>query len=216
MQKPLILMGSGGHAKVLLETLRTLNYPLLGIADPNLSVGSALFGLTILGSDDVIAGYSPEEIELVNGIGALPKDNGLRVKLFNRFNQQGYRFKTVLNSTAIISPSAQFLVGVQVMAGAIIQADAHIANNSIINSGAIIEHDCRIGEHVHIAPRAVLSGGVEVSDHVHIGTGAVIIQGIKIGRGSIIGAGSVVTRHVDANQIVYPARSHIQAITHYA
>lgn len=210
--KSIILMGGGGHAKVLLETLQSLNYPLRGITDPHLAIGGTLFGLNVLGNDDIIPHYSPDEIELVNGIGALPNDRGLRTQLFNRFSQQGYHFKTVINPTAIISPSVQLLIGVQVMAGAIIQADTRIANNSIINSGAIIEHDCHIGEHVHIAPGAILSGGVEVGDHVHIGTGAVIIQGIKIGTGSIIGAGSVVTRNVGNHHIVYPARTHTQAI----
>lgn len=209
---PVILMGGGGHAKVLLETLQSLHYPLLGITDPHLAIGDRLFGLNVLGNDDIIPRYPPGDIELVNGIGALPNDRGLRTQLFNRFSQQGYRFKTVVHPTALISPSVQLLVGVQVMAGVIIQADTRIASNSIINSGAIIEHDCHIGKHVHIAPGAVLSGGVEVADHVHIGTGAVIIQGIKIGAGSIIGAGSVVTRNVDGHHIVYPARNHKQAI----
>ncbi|MEQ1637546.1 MAG: acetyltransferase [Methylococcales bacterium] len=212
MNKPLILLGGGGHAKVLIEALRRLNCPLLGFLDPHPGIGSVLLGVSKLGGDEVVNTYQPDEIELVNGIGSLPNDRGLRVSLFKAFSAQGYGFKTVLDAKAVISPSAQIMVGVQVMAGSIIQAEVNIGFNSIINTGAIVEHDCRIGEHVHIAPGAVLSGGVEVGAYAHIGTGAIIIQGVKIGAGSIIGAGSVIMRDVPGQHIVYPARSHTQAL----
>lgn len=212
MTKPIILLGGGGHAKVLIELLHRLDYPLLGLLDPHYPIGESLLGATILGDDSVLAAYDANVIELVNGIGSLPHDSDLRRKLFNAFSAKGYAFKTLRHPTAIISPSATLMAGVQIMAGVIIQASATIAENSLINSGAIIEHDCRIGRHVHIAPGAVLSGTVTVGNAVHIGTGAIIIQGITIGEGSIIGAGSVITHDVAPQQIVYPARPQYQAI----
>lgn len=213
MTKPVIVLGGGGHAKVLIDILRRLNCQLLGIADPNLSVGSVLHGLNVLGGDRVVFDYSEKEVELVNGLGSLPGDKGLRASLFNTFNVKGYQFKTLVDPTAFIAADVELSDGVQVMAGVIIQAGTEIAKNTIVNSGAIVEHDCRIGQHVHIAPGAVLSGTVNVSDYVHIGTGANIIQGISIGSNSIIGAGSVVTQDIACNQIVYPPRSQIRSIT---
>ncbi|HEY8035321.1 MAG TPA: acetyltransferase [Methylobacter sp.] len=213
MTKPVIVLGGGGHAKVLIDILRRLNCPLLGIVDPNLSVGCVLHGLNVLGVDGVVFDYSKEEVDLVNGVGSLPKDKGLRASLFNTFNAKGYRFKTLVDPTAFIAADVELSDGVQVMAGVIIQAGTEIAENTIVNSGAIVEHDCRIGQHVHIAPGAVLSGTVKVSDYVHIGTGANIIQGISIGSNSIIGAGSVITQDIAGNQIVYPPRSQIRSIS---
>jgi UDP-perosamine 4-acetyltransferase len=212
MTKPLILLGSGGHAKVLIALLQRLNYPLLGFVDPHRPIGANLSGLTNLGADNVVFNYPSDEIMLVNGIGMLPYDKGLRLSLFNTFSAQGYQFKTLQDPTALVAVDVAIKAGVQVMAGVIIQAGTEIAENCIINSGAIIEHDCRIGQSVHIAPGAVVCGGVEVGDYVHVGAGATLIQGIKIGSGSIIGAGSVVTHDVACRQIVYPARSLCQAI----
>lgn len=209
MSKPVIILGSGGHARVLLDMLRRLHIQIVGVTDPQRISGSEWQGCMVLGGDAVVTSYSRREVELVNGIGSLPGDAGLRVKLFDRFNADGYRFKTLVDPLAFIGEGVDLMPGVQVMAGVIIQAGTQIAVNSIVNSGAIVEHDCRIGCHVHIAPGAVLSGGVEVGDHVHIGTGAAVIQGIHIGAHSVIGAGSVVTRNVDSRQIVYPARSQI-------
>lgn len=206
-----ILLGSGGHARVLLGMLRRLDVELLGIVDPHRLAGSEYFGVGILGGDEAILDYAADRVELVNGIGSLPGDTGLRQQLFEQFYERhGYRFKTLIDPRAFIAADAELAEGVQVMAGGIIQAGAQIAENCIVNSGAIVEHDCRIGRHVHIAPGAVLSGGVEVGDYAHIGTGATVIQGLRIGEGSVIGAGSVVTRDVGCRQIVYPARSQFR------
>lgn len=210
MSKPVILLGSGGHARVLLDMLRRLEVEVLGIADPHRPMGSEHWGTKILGGDSAVLAYTEGDIELVNGIGSLPRDTGLRGNLYEHFVGQGYVFQTLIDPRAFTAGDVQLAMGVQVMAGAIIQAGTKFAENCIVNSGAIVEHDCRIGRDVHIAPGAVLSGGVELGDKVHIGTGATIIQGLRIGSGSVVGAGSVVTRDVGCNQIVYPPRSHIQ------
>lgn len=208
--KPVILLGGGGHAKVLLSLLARLRVEVLGIVDPHRPAGSECLGIRVLGEDTCILAYAVERIELVNGIGSLPGDTGVRAGLYGFFHQQGYRFKTLADPRAFVAAETELAEGVQIMAGAIIQAGTIIAENSLVNSGAIVEHDCRIGCHVHIAPGAVLSGNVDIGDKVHIGTGATLIQGIKVGAGSVIGAGSVVTRDIGAGQIVYPARSQVQ------
>ena len=208
--KPIILLGGGGHARVLLNLLRRLQVEILGFTDPQRKEGDDFFGVNLLGSDTAVLNYAAEHIELVNGLGSLPKDTGLRGELFSTFQQSGYHFKTLVDPTAFVATDAELAEGVQVLAGVIIQAGTIIAENCIVNSGAIVEHDCRIGRHVHIAPGAVLCGGVEVGDHVHIGSGATLIQGLRIGAESIIGAGSVVTRDIACRKIVYPPRALIQ------
>ncbi len=213
MAKPVIVLGGGGHAKVLIDILRRLDCRILGIVDPNQTVGNVVHGLKVLGGDNAVFDYPATEVELVNGIGSLPKDKGLRASLFKAFCAKSYRFKILVDPTAIVAADVELSDGVQVMAGVIIQTGTEIAENTIINSGAIVDHDCRIGSHVHIAPGAVLSGAVEVGNAVHIGTGATIIQGICIGAGSIIGAGSVITRPIASNRIVYPARPLIRSIS---
>ena len=212
MSKAVILLGGGGHARVLLGMLRRLQVEVLGVVDPLLAVGSDWLGCRVLGGDDVVTGYGAEQIELVNGIGAMPKDAGNRARVFTHFSGLGYRFSSVIDPRAFVADDAELASGVQVMAGVIIQAGTIIAENCIVNSGAIVEHDCRIGRHVHIAPGVTLCGAVQVADEAHIGAGAVVIQGIAIGSRSIVGAASVVTRDVGSRQIVYPARSQIQEL----
>jgi UDP-perosamine 4-acetyltransferase len=90
----------------------------------------------------------------------------------------------------------------------VIQADASIGANSLINTGARVDHDCVIDEHVHIAPGAVLSGGVAVGTRSHIGVGATVIQRVCIGKCCLIAAGAVVVSDVadDCRMAGVPAK----------
>lgn len=210
MKKPIILLGSGGHARVLLSVLRRREVEILGITDPSRTAGETWLGCKVLGQDGAIHGYDPNVVRLVNGIGSLPGDGGLRSRLFEAFTQQGYTFQNVIDPTALIADDVSLGEGVQIMAGSIIQPGARIGENTIINTGSIIEHDCHVGCHVHIAPGVACSGGIEIGDHVHLGTGAIVIQGITIGAHTVVGAGGIVTQAIGERQIVYPARSRIQ------
>jgi len=192
----IIVIGAGGHAKVLIDTLLYQHRNIIGIVDCDSSkIGTTVLGVPIIGGDEIVFRYSIKEICLVNGLGSV-KDTKLRQCIYEKFKQQGYCFEQVIHQSAIIARNVQLDEGVQIMAGAVIQTCAHIGNNSIINTGALIEHDCSIGKHVHIAPGTVLSGGCDIGSGTHIGTASVVIQNIKIGSNSIIGAGSVVVDNI--------------------
>lgn len=177
--RKIIIVGNGGHAKVLKEALN-----LTGETD-----------IIALDDDDEIQKYSIKEVELVNGIGSAGSVQ-LRASIFAKFKYLGYKFASVIHPTAILSNKATIGEGVQIMAGAIIQTEVKIADNVLINTGTIIDHECVINDHCHIAPGTVFSGNIIVEKNVHVGTGCSVIQNINIGQNSIIGAGSLVYKNI--------------------
>jgi sugar O-acyltransferase (sialic acid O-acetyltransferase NeuD family) len=196
MTLPVIIVGGGGHSKVLIEALRLRSVKILGITEcDNTRIGIDVLGIGVIGNDDKIFGYAPESIRLVNGVGSvnLPK---ARKAVFDKFKERGFTFATIIHPSAVIASDVVLGEGAQVMAGAVIQPGSRIGRNSIVNTRVSVDHDCSIGEHVHLAPGVTLSGSVRVGDIVHIGTGAIVIQGMSIGHQSIIGAGSVVLEPV--------------------
>jgi UDP-perosamine 4-acetyltransferase len=196
MTLPLIVLGAGGHARVLISVLKTLNMDILGITDlAPAKIGDMINGITVLGDDDNILHYSPDSIELVNGIGSISSTDK-RKTIYEKFKYHGYSFANIIHPSAIIMDNVQLGEGVQIIAGAIVQTASVIGDNTIINTGAIVDHDCIIGEHVHIAPGAVLSGGVHIGARSHIGTSATVIQGVKIGCNTIVCAGAVVIEDI--------------------
>lgn len=189
-----VVVGAGGHGRVLIDALLSCGTPILGLCDPGLDPASpGPFGLPVLGGDDVLPSLSRSEIQLVNGIGSV-RNLSARAGLFERLKAGGFSFASVIHPSAIVSRSARLGEGVQIMAGTVVQCDSVIGDNSILNTRSAVDHDCRIGHSVHIAPGCTLSGGVTVGDHSHIGTGAVIIQGITIGQSCLIAAGTTVYR----------------------
>lgn len=206
--KPLLVIGAGGHAKVLVGALLRLGLPIRGLLDADPARhGGKLLGQPVLGGDEQLEGADPSGLLLVNGLGsvALPL---ARQRLFERLSAKGYRFASVIDPAAFVSPDVELAEGVQVMAGAVVQPGCRLGDNCIVNSRASLDHDCSIGAHSHVAPGVVLSGEVRLGAGSHIGAGAVVIQGRSIGAGCLVAAGAVVVRDVPAGMRVagLPAR----------
>lgn len=207
MNKPVLVLGAGGHASVVVDILRQLKCTILGIVATDSSKNDPVFsGLTRYSDDNKILSFDKDDILLVNAIGSLPGHEA-RFKLHSKYKKLGYSFMTVISPTAIVSDYARMAEGVHVMAGSVINANASIGECSIINTAAVVEHDCKIGQFNHIAPGAVLSGGVTTGSNVHIGTGARVIQGIDIGMCAVVGAGATVTRDLEGGKTLYVAKS---------
>ncbi len=205
LSEPLLIIGAGGHASVLLDVLQTQEYEILGVVSPNIDSSRKIFSEIRFYSDDDVLDFDKDKVKLINGLGSLPGCRK-RKNIHKYFLSQGYQFASVISDHAFVSPHAVLGKGVQIMNGAIVQAGAVIGDNTIINSNTVIEHDCHIGANNHIAPGVTLSGGVTTKKDVHIGTGAVVIQSLTLNEGVIIGAGAVATHDIKANVTLYPAK----------
>lgn len=205
-QLPLILIGAGGHAKVLLSLIQLLKLPILGVCAPEF-VLQAVKGwrdIKVLGDDNYLDSINPSSVVLVNGIGYKVKNTSRRL-LFDVYKKKGFNFQTLIHPFSFIDNTVLLEEGSQVMAGVVIQADCVIGPNVIVNSSASIDHDCKISSDVHVAPGAVLCGNVSVAEEAFIGSGATLSQGISVGSNAIIGAGSSVVRNVAPGEIVIPS-----------
>lgn len=191
---PVIVLGAGGHATVLIDALRLQGTQVLGVTAPSADF-SELLGHPVLGDDAAIARYTPAECELVLGVGSVSQSS-VRRSIFERFKSQGYRFAAVVHPSTVIAGDVALGEGVQIMAGAVVQSGSRIGANTIVNTHASVDHDCRIGAHCHVAPGVVLSGDVSVGEQSHLGTGAVAIQGVRVGTHCLVGAGALLLRDV--------------------
>jgi UDP-perosamine 4-acetyltransferase len=204
MKKEIIVIGAGGHAKVCIELLQAMGEQVaycVGEADSQ----DQCVGIPVLKGDDNLprlrdAGYS----RLFVAIGS----NRLRERLASFAVEQGCQLVNAISPQSIISPTAQLGAGIAIMAGAIINAEAVIADLAIINTGATVDHDCQIGKAVHIGPQCALAGNVAVGRQSFLGIGCKVIPEVSIGENVIIGAGGVVISNVNSNvtAVGVPAR----------
>ena len=200
-KKKIVLIGGGGHCKVVISILKKLdNFEIAGIVD-NYKSESFISGIKIIGTDDDLKDIYKSGIhDALITVGSI-KDNTKRYRLFNMAREIGYKVPVIISPEAIVDKSVRIDEGTVIMPGSIINIDSSIEKNCIINTGVIIEHDCKIEDHCHIAPGVHISGAVNIGELSFIGIGATIIQGIKIGKNVTIGAGSVVIKDIPDNVI---------------
>lgn len=199
-----IVLGAGGHAKVVIELLRASGHEVFGVLDadptPRTVVGARVIGddsrLESLKADGVAAAFI--------AIG----DNGLRLRLGRKAQTAGFELVNAISPAARVSPSARLGAGVAVMAGAVINAETDVRDLAIINTGAVVDHDGLICEAAHIAPGCALAGDVTVGQRAFLGVGTSVIPGRRIGDDAVIGAGACVVHDIPAGALAMgvPAR----------
>ncbi len=190
------LIACGGHGRVVLDALLATGKQIDGIIDAQLELGSLIFGVPVVGTDDFIKTLDPKKTELVNGLGST-KNTQARQEIYNRLTKIGFKFIGVQHSSATIGAECEIALSTQIMAGAVLQNRVRTGENCVINTRASVDHDATIADHVVISPGAIISGSVKIGYGTLIGAGAVIIQGIEIGDNCVVGAGAVVRHSVN-------------------
>jgi len=189
------LYGASGHAKVIIDILKSQRKDIFGLIDDNVLINE-LLGYPVYHE---VGTRSP----LIISIG----DNKTRKKIVERLGD--ICFETAVHASAILSDTCSIKEGTVVMQGAIIQSCSEIGSHCIINTGASVDHDCKVEDFVHVSPHATLCGNVTVGEGSWIGAGSVVIPGVKIGKWSIIGAGSVVIENVPDNVLAIGNRCKV-------
>jgi UDP-perosamine 4-acetyltransferase len=207
MRTRVALIGAGGHAKVIIDILRTDDsVEIIGCVSPNPGQ-VAVLGVPILGGDEIIPELFRDGVKSAFiAIG----DNPTRVRFLRHLKELGFGIVNAVSPAAIISTSATLGRGVAVMPGAIINTGSAIADGAIVNTGAVVDHDCRIGTGAHIAPGVSLAGNVTVGDGAFLGVGSSVIPGISIGSWTTVGAGAVVVRDLPEHVLAFGVPARVQ------
>lgn len=203
MKRDIVVIGAGGHAKVVIDTIQYSEYSMYGLTDANCDTVKACMGYPVLGNDEILV-----ELYLQNnvryaamGIGHIGYPS-IRNKAYRDACQWGFCFPCLLHPSAAIAKSSIIGEGSLCAAQVTVNPEAIIGKLCIINSSAVIEHEVIIEDGVHIAPRAVVLGGARVGSNSFVGAGSVVLQGVSIGKNCIIGAGTIVLEDIEDGSVV--------------
>jgi len=200
MDKPVVLLGMGGHARVLLDAMHLCGMEVLGYTSP--VIAESQQEIPYLGDDQALVGeYASDKVHLVNGLGSVGCTKARRT-VFEQMKGEGFGFAAVIHPSAMMSTRAKLGEGAQIMAGAVVQTGVACGDNVLINTGATVDHDSVIGAHSHVSVGVTVSGEVRIGDSVHVGAGSTLIQGVEVGADSVVAAGAVVIRDVKAESMV--------------
>ena len=180
--KEVVIIGAGGHGRVVAEIVRANNDVVVGFLDDDAK------GDMILGKVSDCIKFAGKYF--IIGIG----NNYVRKKISETFPDLNWY--TAIHPTAVVSETAKIQEGTVVGANAVINTDSVIGKHSIINTAVVIEHDNTIGDFCHISPNATLCGTVTVGECTHIGAGATVKNNISIGKNITVGIGAAVVKNI--------------------
>ena len=203
--KKIIIIGSGGHAKVVADIILTRkidlneNLKIIGFLDDNFKnlKYDNIFNIPILGDLSNIEKFSNnKDYFFIIAIGS----NKVREEISKKYPELNYYI--AIHPRSIISREVEIGSGTVVMANVVINPNSTIGKHCIVNTSSVIEHDNKLGDYVHISSNATLCGGVSIDNNSWVGAGSVIRQQIHIGKDVIVGANSVVVKDIEDNCIV--------------
>lgn len=201
MNEQVIVIGAGGHGKVIADIVRSSGDTVLGFLDDSPNRPESVCGIPVLGGAEDYVNYP--EARFVIAIG----NGGVRQQVAERL--AGVRWYTAIHPAATVSPMGTNIgEGTVIMAGAVVNPGASIGRHCIINTKASVDHDNQIGDYTHISVGATLAGTVTVGRTVWVGAGAVVSNNLSICDGCMIGAGTVVVRSIEESgtYVGVPAR----------
>lgn len=196
----LVVLGAGGHAKVVADIAGLLGHAVAAYVDEgDSSTGTEVHGVPVVGSLDDVPG-----LPVALGIG----ENRARLTRYEHLIHVGRQIVTLVHPHAVLASTVALGTGTVVMAGVVINSDTRVGAAAVLNTSSSVDHDCILGDGAHVAPGAHLAGGVTIGTGAFLGVGTSVVPCRAVGAWAICGAGSVVVDNVDAGRTVKgaPAR----------
>ena len=209
MGKNVIVIGAGGHARVIADIIKKSGDKIVGFLDDNADMqGNTIFdGKIVLGdtSEESVKKYS--DCYFIIGIGS----NRVRKIISEKYSN--LKWYTAIHPNAIIGTDVFVGDGTVIMAGVVINTGTSIGKHCIINTCSSLDHDNILEDYVHISPGSHLAGTVKISEGTWICAGVTVINNITIAKNNIIGAGATVIKSIEEDNLTYvgvPAKKLIK------
>ena len=205
---PILLIGAGGHAVSCIDVVEQEGrFRIEGLVGREAEIGGQVGSYTVVGADTVLAEFRPLVSHALVVVGQV-KNPDVRIALYKRLLALEYRLPVIASPHAYQSRRATLGSGTIAMHGSIVNAEARIGINCIINSRALIEHGASIGDHCHVSTAAVVNGDAKIGNGTFVGSGAVIREGVRVGCRCVIGMGVLVKHDLPDGSILVGNTGH--------
>lgn len=201
--KKIILVGFGGHARSVVDTIEGLGiFEIVGFLDIPEKEKQEYRGYKVIGTDkDAPKFFNMGVKDAVISLGYVGIGE-TRSILRDHYKKIGFNFPAIIDKTAIVAKDCIIGEGVFVGKRAVINSNAQVGDMAIINTGVMVEHDTKIGQFSHVAVGAVVCGGTKIGENCFIGANATILQERILGNNVTVGAGAVVTNDIEDRNVV--------------
>lgn len=191
MNDQLIIIGAGGHGKVVADIADQMNvWEKISFLDEKIDLEN-INKFDVLGKTADILNYK-DTADVFIAIG----DNLTREKISKKLIKDNFSLATLIHPKAIVDRNTKIGLGSVIMAGVVINSSTKIGKGCIINTSSSLDHDNLIEDYVHISPGAHLAGSVHIGQRSWLGISSAVINNIQITKDCVIAAGSVVIKNI--------------------
>lgn len=157
--KRLVILGSGGYGRTVYDVAEQIGYSITVLDDSDKAHPL-----------DSFCHYISDDTEFIPAFG----NNEFRLEWLERIEEAGGKPATLIHPSAYVSPRAHVSEGCVVLPGAIINTGTRIGKGCIINIDATVDHDVIIEDGVHLCIRCIIKGENRISRCEKIEAGEII------------------------------------------
>ena len=187
MCKEVVIIGAGGHGKVIADIAEKSGDKVIGFLDDSCTADK-IIGIPIIGKTEKCIEYKDKYFFIAIG------NNAVRKKIAEKYSE--LKYYTAIHPSASIGLDVVIGDGTCLMANTVVNSSAKIGKHCIINTNTAIEHDCVLEDYVHISPGSAICGTVHIGSGTHIGAGVSVINNHNICENVIVGAGGAVCEDI--------------------
>lgn len=162
-----ILVGAGGHGKVVLDAILSnlnTNIKIIGFLDDGEI--KEIAGIKKLGNIKDYIKYKDKKFHIAIG------NNVFRERLSKEIGENN--LVTIIHKTAYVSSMSNVGNGSYIGAMTVINPQCKIGKACIVNTGTIVEHDCYIGDYSHLSYRVLVGSESKISSSAMIDMGKIL------------------------------------------
>ncbi len=206
---PLILIGSGGHALMVLDILRATDAgEIAGVVTQDEAVGE-FCGLPVLGSETDLPRLRDGGIRRIAiGVGGFT-DNRARTRVYRVVKELGFEVVSAIHPSAVVAPGVVMGEAAMLCAGVVLNPGVSVGSNTLVYTNSLVDHETRVGDHVLISSGVTVGAYASIGDDAVLCMGCTVVSGMRVGEGALVAGGAVVVKDVEAGGCVagVPARS---------
>lgn len=206
-----MILGGGGHGRVVADIIRASQHTLVGFADADeqmLGTRVDPVGAEVLCTQRQLRSFLAADCAdaVVVAIG----DNDTRLRTVRRMIGT-LELPPLIHPSARIHPTARVEEGSVIMPRVVLGPNVSVGRGVIVNSAAQLDENVRIGDGAHISPGAIVMANSHVRLCGWVGSGAIVEEGITIGRYAILGAGAVAREDIGDGCTAVGIPAHLRA-----
>lgn len=198
-----VMIGGGGHARILLDAVRGSGWNVIGCLDKKQPGTRVLGEIEILGPDDMLGDLYDRGVRVAFvGAAGSAIDPKLRIKIFDMLKEKGFVLPPLVHKTAHLGERSEIGEATYLCGGAQVGAQVLIGDGVIVNTNASVAHDSVIGDHCHLTPNAVIAGFVRIGAGTTVGMCATVMNGVEVGRNCLIHNNASVAQNIPDGTVV--------------